>query len=149
MKRGVVVVVSIGVACGLSLGFASQRSAGSAGQVAFVPGRTQAVTSAVQGSASSNLGTWALAIGECAEGPEGLKVNGRVDGPAGGAVTVVVSGGDPEGPGVRTGRDFAAHARPDEALPGDFRVVLPWATMRSTFSLVGDRGDSGVPLGCP
>lgn len=148
MNRHGVPLVSLGLAVGLAAGFMAQAAADRSGQLVFIPGGGTAAAGVLPESSEQDLGTWAIALRQCAEGREGLIVNGTVDGPTGGMVTIVVSGGDRDGPGVRTGRQQAAGLL-SGATPGAFRVVLPWATLESTFSVTEGGGASGVTAQCP
>ena len=88
-----------------------------------------------------------LLIRSCDPSPEGLEVTGSVrvlDAP----VEIAVTPYDPTEAGVRVGVAFAEHAQLSPgAMPGDFHLVIPWATPTSRFTL--PHGGSSAGISCP
>lgn len=119
------------------------------GQVLFSP------ASGMPDVTSASSGDSALVIFECSPTTEGLVVRGHV--PAnGGTVQIVVTTSSPDVIGVRIGAGwFADVPLGPGAVPGDFRVKIPWAGKDSLFVVAGadvgtgpeDRPMAGVS--CP
>jgi hypothetical protein len=96
-------------------------------------------------SVPSGAGEGTLRIDECRMTPKGLYVQGYVA-PGDPPVEIGVAPADPTSAGLRVGVAFAAHAQRSAGMvPGDFRVVVPWATRDSRFAIIA-RGQWGSAL---
>ena len=84
--------------------------------------------------APTAMRTDGVRIDSCRDTPKGLEVRGHaVLGPA--PVQIGVTPADPTGAGLRIGVALAAHVPLwAGAVPGDFQVVIPWATTQSQFA---------------
>lgn len=107
------------------------------------------------------IGEPGIRIDACEADPAGLKVRGRVE-PGRPPIQVLATPEAPPGSGLRVGVTLAAQVPQfPGAVPGDFEVVIPWATTGSRFLVVETPADQAegsesiaavaerIGVGCP
>lgn len=141
-RAGLLTILAVGGALVMVLGYIPTREAPRAGQVVFLPTGQSEPGSPRGKSPPAGYAT----LTQCLADEAGsLWVSGHLVAPRG-SVTVLVSDADPQGVGVRVGRqDVRDQQLLSEGLPDSaFRVSLGWADTSSWFASGGPFPDSEV-----